>query len=61
MFEVFLEEVWNGDCITETYKINAAPIFYLINPEGNIAYTQYGHDTKLKILKMSSLKHLSEI
>lgn len=39
--------VWNGDSISESYKINAAPIFYLINPEGNIVYTSFGLDEKL--------------
>ncbi len=39
---------WNGDCISESYKINAAPIFYLINPQGKIVYAQYGHDSNLK-------------
>ena len=41
--------VWKGDLITNDYNVNAAPIFYLIDKEGNIAYRQIGHDEmKLK-------------
>jgi thiol-disulfide isomerase/thioredoxin len=41
--------VWNGDLIAENYNVNAAPIFYLIDKEGNIVYRQLGHDeTTLK-------------
>ena len=41
--------VWNGDLISKQYNVNAAPIFYLINKEGNIVYRQIGHDeSKLK-------------
>ncbi len=40
--------VWNGDLITKHYKINAAPIFYLIDKEGKIIYRQIGHN-KMKL------------
>ncbi len=32
--------VWNGDLISKDYKVDAAPIFYLIDKEGNIVYRQ---------------------
>lgn len=41
------QNVWMGDVISQAYGINAAPIYYLINPEGNIVYTQFGHDEEL--------------
>ena len=41
--------VWNGDLISKDYNVNAAPVFYLIDKEGNIVYRQIGHDEiKLK-------------
>jgi len=41
--------VWNGDLITKNYNVDAAPIFYLLDKEGNIVYRQIGHDeVKLK-------------
>ncbi len=46
--------VWNGDSISEAYGINAAPIFYLISPDGHIVYTQFGHDKKM-IEKVESI------
>lgn len=42
--------VWKGETICKEYKINAAPIFYLINKEGKIVYSQIGHDS-LKLEK----------
>lgn len=39
--------VWQGDRISDAYLIKAAPIFYLIDKEGKIAYSQIGHDAKL--------------
>ena len=41
--------VWQGDMITDDYRIKAAPIFYLINPEGLIVYSQIGHDEESMI------------
>lgn len=38
---------WMGDRISQSYNINAAPIYYLINPDGNIVYTQFGHNKQL--------------
>nr|WP_321451232.1 TlpA disulfide reductase family protein [uncultured Carboxylicivirga sp.] len=39
--------VWNGEELSKSYRINAAPIFYLINPQGTIVYTQYGYSDHL--------------
>ena len=36
--------VWKGESISDDYLIKAAPIFYLIDKEGKIAYSQIGHD-----------------
>jgi peroxiredoxin len=38
--------VWNGESICDNYLIRAAPVFYLIDQEGKVAYTQIGHDDK---------------
>lgn len=55
--------VWKGDSISESYKINAAPIFYLINPAGNIVYKSFGLDKKLieKIEKIIKEKRLGNV
>lgn len=38
--------VWNGDRISNDYQVgSAAPIFYIIDKEGTIAYSQVGHDS----------------
>ena len=42
--EMNFTNVWKGDEISNKYKINAAPIFYLIDSAGRIAYSQVGHD-----------------
>lgn len=44
------KNVWKGETICKEYKINAAPIFYLINKKGKIVYSQIGHDS-LKLEK----------
>jgi len=36
--------VWKGEEITDKYSVKAAPVFYLVNPEGEIVYSQVGHD-----------------
>ncbi|MDB4335129.1 TlpA family protein disulfide reductase, partial [bacterium] len=38
------KNLWKGETIKDSYKINAAPIFYLIDKEGDIVYSQIGHD-----------------
>lgn len=38
------KNVWKGEEISNDYKVNAAPIFYLIDKEGKIVYRQIGHD-----------------
>lgn len=38
--------VWEGENICDEYLINAAPVFYLIDTEGRVAYSQIGHDEK---------------
>ncbi len=43
--------VWKSKSICDKYKIKAAPIFYLINKEGKIVYSQIGHDS-LKLVKI---------
>ena len=40
------KNVWNGDIICENYNVRAAPIFYLIDKNGLIIYSQIGHDKK---------------
>lgn len=45
--EMNYQNVWMGDNIGNVYRINAAPIYYLIDPKGNIVYTQFGHDEGL--------------
>ena len=47
--------VWMGDLITDVYKINAAPIFYLIDPEGTIVYSKIGHDEKALLANVERL------
>lgn len=42
--EMNFTNVWKGNEISNKYKINAAPIFYLIDSAGRIAYSQVGHD-----------------
>jgi len=52
--------VWKGKRITDEYRIEAAPIFYLIDKEGKIAYTQIGHNEKLlfdNVEKIINLAH----
>lgn len=36
--------VWEGESICEDYLIKAAPIFYLIDKDGKVAYSQIGYD-----------------
>lgn len=43
--EMKYRNVWKGETICKDYKVNAAPIFYLINREGTIIYSQIGHDS----------------
>ena len=38
--------VWNGESICADYMIKGAPIFYLINKDGQVVYSQIGHDEK---------------
>jgi thiol-disulfide isomerase/thioredoxin len=38
------KNVWEGASICDDYLIKAAPVFYLIDKEGNVAYSQIGHD-----------------
>ena len=40
------QNVRDGDAITGAYRIKGAPMFYLIDKEGKIVYTQVGHDRK---------------
>lgn len=47
--DMHFKNVWKGDIISDDYLIKGAPIFYLIDKEGMIAYTQIGHDEKLLI------------
>ncbi len=44
--EMIYQNVWKGDIISDEYKINAAPIFYLIDQNGVIIDTQIGYDAK---------------
>ncbi len=37
--------VWKGDEIVDKYKITGAPIFYFINKDGEIVYSQIGHNS----------------
>ncbi|NOU61994.1 TlpA family protein disulfide reductase [Marinifilum caeruleilacunae] len=50
--------LFNGNSISKKYKINAAPIFYLIDKKGTIVYTQIGHDSKK--LKENIAKQLNK-
>jgi len=43
--EMNYTNVWNGNTISNQYIVNAAPIFYLIDKEGKIVYSQVGHDS----------------
>jgi thiol-disulfide isomerase/thioredoxin len=36
--------VWEGESICDDYLIKAAPVFYLIDKDGKVAYSQIGHD-----------------
>ena len=38
------KNIWNGEKICDDYKVKAAPVFYLIDKEGKIVYSQIGHD-----------------
>lgn len=40
------KNVWNGEKISVDYKVCAAPIFYLIDKNGLIIYSQIGHNEK---------------
>ena len=53
--EMKYRNVWMGDLITNAYKIKAAPIFYLIDPEGKIIYSKIGHDEKALLANVESL------
>jgi cytochrome oxidase Cu insertion factor (SCO1/SenC/PrrC family) len=48
------KNVWSGDSITKSYLINAAPIFYLIDPDGQIVYSQIGEDKEKLISHVDS-------
>jgi len=52
--EMKYRNVWMGDLITNAYKIKAAPIFYLIDPEGKIIYAKIGHDEKALLANVES-------
>ena len=52
--EMKYRNVWNGDPVTDAYRVKGAPIFFLINPEGIIVYTQVGHDEKKLISNVES-------
>ena len=52
--EMKYRNVWMGDLITNAYKIKAAPIFYLIDPEGKIIYAKIGHDEKALMANVES-------
>ncbi len=47
--------VWKGDGITDEYKIKGAPIFYLINKDGKIVYSQVGHNSEKLIDAVKSI------
>lgn len=53
--EMKFRNVWMGDLITDAYKINAAPIFYLIDPEGKIVYSLIGHDEEALLANVERL------
>ncbi len=38
--------LWKGENITDKYSVKAAPVFYLIDPNGTIIYSQVGHNSK---------------
>ncbi len=44
--DMHYRNVWKGDSICDDYLIKGAPIFYLIDKDGKIVYTQVGHDEK---------------
>ena len=52
--EMRYKNVWNGDAIAEAYRVKGAPIFYLINPEGIIVYSQVGHDEEMLLSNVES-------
>ncbi len=42
--------VRNGSLISKIYRVNAAPIYYLLDKQGKIVYSQIGHDSE-KLIK----------
>jgi len=53
--EMKFKNVWMGDLITDAYRVKGAPIFFLIDPEGTIVYSQVGHDEKKLISNVERL------
>lgn len=52
--------VWNGESICDDYLIKAAPIFYLIDKDGKVAYTQIGHDEEKLISSIEEVLNSSQ-
>ncbi|MEA3478232.1 MAG: TlpA disulfide reductase family protein, partial [Bacteroidota bacterium] len=52
--EMKYKNVWKGNLITDAYLIKGAPIFFLIDPEGTIVYSQVGHDEEKLISNVDS-------
>lgn len=52
------KNVWNSNSISEEYNVHAAPTFILIDKQGEIVYTQIGHDSEK--LKGNIAKHLNK-